>query len=195
MQRHFDYWQQFFFLSLFFGPLPSTEQISSPCPGRLLHPWEQFSAQGSLEVQKDPADWLQERSDGTFRWEGWISVLLNWVANEWMNAKKIFSFRNVKKCLFRSCRFTVKDLLPTRLLWFPSLRIAAAGVRASKSILETISAKRKFHLFCFYTHLQARHAGTEMIVIMMDYSDLPRADSYILTIRFCLLMWNFIKQD
>lgn len=51
------------FLSSFF---PWTDSLHLY---RLLHPWEQLSAEGSLEIQKDPNNWLQNSSYRTLWWE------------------------------------------------------------------------------------------------------------------------------
>lgn len=64
--------------------------------------------------------------------------------------------------------------------------------------LRPFKPKNIFHSLCIYTHLHAKCAGTEMIVIVMDYSDLQELEKLelnILSFRFCLLRWNVIEQD
>lgn len=76
MQQHFGYWQQFLASSFLWA--------NSPRPHRLLHPWEQLSAEGNLEIQKDPADWLQNCFDGTFWWEWKLFLCFSWITDKLM---------------------------------------------------------------------------------------------------------------
>lgn len=90
---------------------------------RLLHSGEQLFTESSLEVQTGPADWLQNCSNGTFWWEESV-VFSSVTGSHRQTAGAVTS-----AFLFISFhRLTFEDLLPTRLLWVPSLWTPAAGV-------------------------------------------------------------------
>lgn len=117
MQQHLDYWAIF----RFFHPLnifPSSFQITTSLRTTLC--WRQpWSTKGF--------SWLTSE---LFRWNILVRIKFCFLYCFLYCKSQIQWWYNCYFVFFSFDRFTFKDLLPTRLLWFPSLWTTVAGVCA-----------------------------------------------------------------